>query len=254
MEKGLSINLIKYELRNSLSNFMQLFFGIIFPIFMGYLIYIGGIKDMPKEIHSTFGTVIYTGMPLIICNAIILIGYGANFSVELSEKAILRLKLFGFSEKTVILGKLISQFIILTLGFFIYSIAMFMLIEIKTPTVSGAIVYYVSLYLLAIIIFLLSHGIANIFQKFGSTFAVSMTVFFLTQTLAGLMGLQVNIFPRFLQNIAYSIPYYYVAQDFHKVWLGESYNFVPFIQSMIFFAALSIFVLLFSFYLRRRKK
>ncbi|WP_164995900.1 ABC transporter permease [Miniphocaeibacter massiliensis] len=253
MNSKLSKRLISYELRNATGNIWSILFGLVFPVIMGIIIYKGSLSSIPKDFAKQFATILYISFTAMTINSILLIGYGVNLSLELAEKITLRLNLFGISQKTLVLGKLIAQLIVFAICYFMYTVVLYLAIGIETPTFIGALIYLISILLLCIISFVFAHGIANLFQKFGPTYAVSMVIMLGTMLLGGMMGVKVEQFPKIIQNISYMLPYTYISQDFYKVWIGESYNFVPFIQSILFYGGLSVAILLFSFYYRRRK-
>ncbi len=253
MNKLLSKRLIKYELKNASGNIWSIMFGLVFPIAMGIMIYKASLSTIPEDFHRTFGTILFISFTVMAINSILLIGYATNLSLELEQKVTLRLNLFGISQKTLVSSKLIAQLIVFTICFLIYAITMFIIVGVETPTISGLLIFLMSIYLLCGISFVFGHGIANIFQKFGPTYAISMVVMMGSILFSGMMGIKVEQFPKVVQKISYTLPYTYIAEDFYKVWKGEAYNFVPFIQSLIFFGGLSVIILLFSFYHRRRK-
>lgn len=253
MDKTQSKRLISYELKNASGNIWSIAFGLVFPIFFGVVIYKGSLSQIPESFAKEFGTALFLSMIIMSINSILLIGYATNLSLELVDKVTLRLNLFGISQKAIVVSKLIAQMILFVICVLIYTFFYYILVGIAKPALTGLLIYILSISVLSIITFVLGHGLANLFQKFGPTYAVTMMFMLGTMFVSGMMGLQLEQLPKFLKNLTYILPYVYISQDFYKVWMGESYNFVPFIQSMIFLASFSLLVLLFSFYYRRRK-
>lgn len=68
------------------------------------------------------------------------------------------------------------------------------------------------------------------------------------------MGLPVSKLPKALRYISDLLPTTQLGSDYLDFWVGRDYNFGPLIQSMIFFLALSIAILLLAFKVRGRKK
>lgn len=236
-------NLVKYELRNLIGNIFTLIFGLVFPIFMA--IFLGGIigGQVPAEARELVITNIFISNSLIIPLATVFIGYSATFSQELEKNIPLRFRLFGYSEKTLVLSKIIAYLIFMTISLVVYSIVSYLALDIQLPSFRTAIILIISLYVLAIIFFVLSHGISLLIKKFGPTYAITMILYFAIMILSGMFGVQPKNFPEPLMKVAYLFPTTYVASDFGDFWRGGSYNFMPYIQSLILFTAVALIVL-----------
>lgn len=253
MNKVISKRLIGYELKSASGNIWSIIFGLFMPIIYGVIIYKAYVPQVTESVAREFATGLYMSMAVMAINAILLIGYAANLSLELEQKVTLRLNLFGISNRTIVMSKLIAQLSLFIICYLIYTISFKLLVGFELPTINGLFIYMLSVFIISIISFVMAHGIANIFQKFGPTYAITMFIMLGTMFLSGVMGIQVENLPKAVQKISYLLPYTYLTKDFYKVWMGKSYNFVPFIQSILFFGGLSIIILLFSFYYRRRK-
>lgn len=251
-EKKCNLNLILYEIRNISGNFFVHFFGIVFPILMSLILTQAVGSQVPEVIRQDVVTSIVISMSLVCPLAIILIGYPANYSQEVEKGVPLRMRLFGYGEKSVILAKVIAQLIFLTIALGIFGIAEVVLIDIQKPALSSLLCLIGCLYLLAIILFILAHAIANILKRFGPTFAVTMTLYFLIMIVCGMMGVSTEQLPKALQAVANTLPMTYICNDFSDFWQGGSYNFVPLIQSFLFLGAFSGILLLFASYKDRR--
>ncbi|MEG1255937.1 ABC transporter permease [Clostridium sp.] len=237
--KTLNLNLIKYELRNLVGNIFTLIFGLFFPIFM--TVFLGNIigAKVPENMKETVMTNIFITSSLIIPLATIFIGYSAVFSQELEKNIPLRFRLFGYSEKTLLVSKICANLIFMTVSLFIYTTIVYFALEIQIPTLKSALILIVSLYVLATCLFILAHGIALFFKKFGPTYGITMVLYFVIMILSGMFGVQAKDFPEPLKNVAYFLPTTYISGEFIDFWQGGTYNFVPYIQSFIFFAAIS---------------
>jgi ABC-2 type transport system permease protein len=146
----------------------------------------------------------------------------------------------------MLIAKMIAYLIFTTGAFLLYSITDLLVLDIQVPKLSSVVVWIVSLYALAIILFVLAHGLASIFKKFGPTYAVSMVLYFGFMILCGMMGLSVDQLPKALKVIAKAFPMSYISSDFVEFWQKGTYNFAPLVQSFLFFGAVSFIVLIFS--------
>ena len=136
-EKKCNWNLILYELRNISGNFFTQFFGIVFPILMSLILTNVVEKQVPKAIAQDAVTSIVISMSLVCPMSIVLIGYAANYSQEVEKGVPLRMRLFGYRDKSMILAKIIAQLIFLTMALGIYGIAEVILVDIAKPTMSS---------------------------------------------------------------------------------------------------------------------
>ncbi len=243
-EKRCGRRLIMYEIRNVLGNPFVYMFGIIFPILMLFIITRAVKADVPEAMVSQVNTAVFITMSLIIPMAVILLGYASNYSQELEKEIPLRMKLFGFPEKSVLLAKVIAQFAVMAVGLALYTAVAYGALEMERPRFTSALCLIVCLLLLGGIFFALGHGVATIFKKFGPTYAVMMAIYFGVMILCGMMGVQVEDLPEFGQKMAALLPMSYISSDFIDFWTEGSYNFAPLIQSFLFFAAVAGIVLL----------
>lgn len=244
--KLFNLSLIKYELRNIVGNIFTLIFGVFFPI--GFTIFLGTVmaSKVSGDMKDTFVANIFISSSLIIPLATLLVGYSAVFSQELEKNIPLRFRLFGYSERTVLISKICANLIFMTLSFVLYAAAVCSVLKVKTPAFSSALILIVSLYLFSVFLFILAHGIALFFKKFGPTYAISMLLYFGIMILSGMFGVQAKDFPDALKVVAYTLPTTYISGEFAGFWQGGSYNFAPYIQAFLFFAAVSCIVLFMS--------
>lgn len=253
MNKKLSIRLIMYEIRNIKGNWFTVFFGLVFPIIMTLIFSQTYMKDLTGEIREKAMTGLYINMSLIIPLSILLIGYSVTYSQELEKDIPLRMHLFGFQQSTMLTAKLIANFVFTTGALLFYTFINSFILDIQIPTFSSAICYIITLYLLSAVFFILAHGIAGIFKKFGPTYAATMTLYMGFMMICGLMGIQVDAFPKGLQTVAYALPMTYISKDYVDFWQGGSYNFAPIAQSFLFLGAVSGIILLLSLKRNSRK-
>lgn len=244
--------LIKYEIRNIIGNPFTLFFGIVFPVLMLFIITTSLKEQVPAGMVAEANTQSFITLSLIIPMAVILLGYSADYSQELEKDIPIRMRLFGFHQGTMMLAKVIAQILALTMGMAIYTIISYSFLELQIPTLSSAFCLIICIYLIGTALFGLAHGIAGIFKKFGPTYAIVMILHFGIMILCGMMGMKTNQFPQFLQSIVALLPMSYISQDFINFWTGGSYNFVPMIQAFLFLTAVSGILILYSNYRSRR--
>lgn len=252
MKNKCSFRMVLYELRNINGNFMTHFFGIVFPNIMCLLLSKTVGSQVPDNVRQEVLTSITLSMSLVMPMAIMLLGYGALYSQEVERGIPLRMRLFGYSEKSEITAKLIAHLIFLTIAFIIFSLVQIIAMDIPKPAFSSLICLILSLYLLGIIFLVIAHSFAQIFKKFSITFGVSMFLYFMIMMITGMMGIETEQLPQTLQKIAGMFPMTYVSNDFASFWQGGSYNFMPYIQSLLFLGAIAGILLLYSMHKNRR--
>ncbi len=252
MKNKCSFKMVLYELRNINGNFMTHFFGIVFPNIMCLLLSKTVGSQVPDNVRQEVLTSITLSMSLVMPMAIMLLGYGALYSREVESGIPLRMRLFGYSEKSEITAKLIAHLIFLTIAFIIFSLVQMIAMDIPKPAFSSLICLILSLYLLGIIFLVIAHSFAQIFKKFSITFGVSMFLYFMIMMITGMMGIETEQLPQTLQKIAGMFPMTYVSNDFVSFWQGGSYNFMPYIQSLLFLGAIAGILLLYSMHKNRR--
>ena len=127
-------------------------------------------------------------------------------------------------------------------------------LKMEKPTAAAAALWLAGMYLLSALLMILSHGIATLIRKFGPTYGVVMALYFIMMILSGYMGIQTSKLPDFLKPVSDLLPTTQLGNDYIKFWMGKEYNFGPLVQSMLFFGALSLIVLLIAFKVRGRKR
>ena len=249
-KKKFSVQMVWYEIRNLNGNLMSHFFGIVFPNLMSLLISKAACAQIPADMRQQAVTSIMLSMSLIMPMSTMLLGYGALYS---QEKGVpLRMHLFGFRERSLLLAKIAAHFVLLTVEIIIFAVFHAAVMDVQKPAVSSVVCLLVSLYAVALLFLVLSHAIANIFRKFSFTFGIEMALYFIMMVLTGMMGVKTEQLPAFLQKMAKTLPMTYISSDFVDFWQGGSYNFMPFVQAFIFMGAVTGIVLLLSLKIRRK--
>lgn len=251
--KTLSLKLIRLELVGILANWFIPFFGVVFPLLMGILLATIVLGDVPEAFLPEARTSLMLSISQIIPLASILLGHSSIFSQELENKIPLRMRLFGFPEHVTLIAKLIAEFLFMTLAIILYVVVFFNIYKLIIPSPKAIAITLIALYLEGFICFMLAHGIANFFRKFGPTYAMTMVIYFGLMMVGGMMGIQPNQMPASFRFISSLLPFSYISQDFVNIWKGVPYSYGPFIQSLIVLGALSAIVLVLSIIFRKNR-
>lgn len=238
--------MVLYELRNINGNLMPHFFGFVFPNFMSLIFIRIVTTQVPEPMRQNAAVSVMISMALIIPMSIMFIGYGSLYSQEVENEVPLRMRLFGFQEKTLLTAKIIAHLIFMTIAFIIYAVFQAITADLPKPAFSSLVCLLASLYLIGAILLVIAHAIANIFRRFSITFGLTMLIYFILMMLTGMMGISTEQLPRPLQKVAAVFPMTYISNDFADFWQGGAYNFMPFIQSLIFLAALSGILMMYA--------
>ena len=245
---------IKYELRNVAGNPFVHIFGVLFPSLITIILASAlGSDLLDSTYQNQVITNLFLGNGTIIPLATILIGYSSLYSQEIENKIPERMRLFGCTERCTICNRLIAEGIFLTFAYIIYFVVNVNVLNIAKPTAAGVIIYFVVSYVLSGILFIASHAIAGLVKKFGLTFLITMTLYFGIMILSGMMGVTKEMLPKGVQVISNLLPTTYMREDFYDIWVGNSYRYVPMIQSFLFLGAVSGILLFVLAYKNRRK-
>lgn len=251
-KKKCSFRMVRYELRNINGNFMTYFFGIVFPNIMSFIFATMDRKQMPEVMRQEAVVSVVICMAMIMPMSIMFLGYGALYSQEVENGVPLRLRLYGYCEKSLITAKVIAYLLFLTAAFLVYGIFQMLTQDIPKPAFSSLLCLLSSLYLMGIMFLVIAHSLANIFRRVSVTFGISMFVYFILMMLTGMMGIPAEMLPGVLREVARVFPITYICNDFAKFWQGGPYNFMPYIQSCIFMGAVTGIVAVYAQYRNRR--
>lgn len=252
LTKRLNWRIIKYEMLNLLGNPFVAFFGVVFPMMMSAIISQALRSQVPESFYAQANAQVFITVSMIIPMAVVFLGYAANYSQELEKDIPLRMSLFGFRERTVLVAKMISHIVFMTAGLLIYTVFVYSVLEIHIPQLKAALGLIGCWYLLGAIFFILSHAIAGIFKKFGPTYSIVMALYFLFMLLSGMMGVQSDQLPKVLKVFADLLPMSYISSDFDSFWESGTYNAAPLLQSFLLIGAVSGILLLYSIRKNRR--
>jgi len=252
MNKKSDFYLLKYEFKNNLNNGYSFFFGALFPLLLLFLISRSITSDVPQDLQKEVMSSLFLTMSMIVPLASMFLGYSATYANELEKNVPLRLNLFGIKQSKLFFTKLKANYIFLTFCLLVFCLSIF-IVKIQIPTIPAFLVWLLVIYIFSAFLIALAHGLATLIGTFGPTYGVAMGIYFLIMILSGMMGMSVTDLPEFIQPLARLLPPTQIGLDFVDFWMGKSYNFAPLIQSLIFFGAISLIVLLLSFRKKSRK-
>lgn len=243
----ISGQMLLYEFRNVIGNPYVHIFGVGMPIMMMVLICrVVGTEITDAAILADAVTAVFLGIGTMIPMATVLIGYGVNRARELEKEIPLRMELFGIRTIVTLCNNALAELIYMLISFVLYFAVGFAVVGVKAPKMSGLVIYMICILILSAIMFCLAYAISSLLKKFGATYCVTMFLYFGFMILGGMMGITYDNMPEGLQIAAQMLPITYINRDFHTVWKGESYNFVPMLQSYLLLAAVTGILLFIS--------
>lgn len=252
--KTVSLSMITYELRNVTGNPFVHIFGIGLPIFFLFIItriVVSNLQD--TSLIKTASTSVFLGISTIIPMAMILMGYSVIQSQDLEKGIPERLQLFGIKQHITICNRIISELIFLSAAIILYFIVGIIFMDLQTPVISGIIIYIFCILVFSTICFILGHAIATLLRKFSLTYCIVMLLYFVFMIFGGMMGITYENMSTPMQAVAKLLPVTYFNKDFYTIWTGNSYNFVPMLQSYLFLGAISGVLLFIALKKDRRK-
>jgi len=249
----LCLKLVKYETVNLISNILIIIFGFAFPI--GMVLLFSFAFGSEVEITTHLHTTLFFQFALTIPLATLLIGHAVNYASELESGAVLRFKLFGYGERTLLIGKMLANLIFLTIALGVYSLIVVLVLDVAAPTVGALFTFLVFFYVLSVIIFVLGHAVATLFGQVGKVMGVCMALYFFMMVLGGMMGVQPSILPNGIRHIAMGIPFYYMSVYLTDFWFGTgSMNWLPFILSTVGMAIVAAGLFVLALWLKKKGK
>ncbi len=253
--KTITLSMILYELRNVTGNPFVHIFGVGMPVMMVILITRISIMEIPDaSAVKTISTNVFLGIGALIPMATILMGYSVRQAQDLEKGIPERLYLFGIKNHITICNRVISEMVFMTAALIIYFLVGYFAIDLEAPVFSGMIWYLLCLYIFSMLCFILGHAIASLAKKFSITYCVVMLVYFACMIFGGMMGISYDNMPAAMQAVAKLLPVTYFNRDFYSLWTGEKYNFVPMVQSYLFFGAVSGILLFVALRKERKSK
>lgn len=245
--KTVSLQMLGFEFRKTIGNPYVHIFGVGMPVLMMIVITrVAASEISDAAMCAVASTSVFLGIGALIPMATIFMGYGVSNAQEMEKGIPQRMELFGISARVSVCNRILSEAIFMVLAFLIYFAAGFGLVGLEAPKLSGAVLYVVCILGLSVILFCLAHGISSLLKKFSLTYCVTMLVYFAMMILGGMMGITYENMPSIVQTVAKMLPVTYINRDFYTVWSGESYNFMPMLQSYLLMAAVAGIVMFFA--------
>ena len=213
--KTVSLQMLGFEFRKVIGNPYVHIFGVGMPVLMMIIITraIGG--EVPE------------GAMRIAMNTSVFLGIGSLIPMA------------------TIFNRILSEIIFMALAFLIYFVVGYVAVDLNAPTFSGGLLYLLCIFSFSVILFCLAHAISSLLRKFSLTYCVTI--------LGGMMGISFDNMPAAVQMVAKLLPVTYINRDFYTVWKGESYNFMPMLQSYLLMAAIAGIAIIFTMKRTERK-
>lgn len=238
------MKMIQYEMIQMLRNLVIPFFSLVFPLGMLYLITPAVVGNLKGEVADYARISVFTTIVQVIPLAVGFMGFASIYAQELESHIPFRLKMFGISEMTQLYAKMIVTFVMITMSYSIYvCIARFQM-GVPQLTIRNVMVIYILIIAEMIGLMILAYAICLYFKKFGPSFTLVMFLYFVILFGAGMMGIRESNMSEFVVRINRFFPFRYVSNDMHKIFFNQSYNYMPLIQSLIFFIGLSCIICL----------
>lgn len=244
--------IFKFESKLLLQNFTGLFFGMVFPILMSFLI-ISGIKDIPASHIDEVKRSIVLTISIISPLSIFLVGLSSVFAKDLEEGVYDRLDLFSINHLSMAKYKFTVYYLFWSACNILYFVVMKYALDVNIPLIS-IIKHTGFVTLITIASFFIGYSICIFFKKFSVSFSISMGIYFLSMILGGMMGIQVEDMPKGIKQIAQLIPisHFSSTEYVNEVAKGAKLNY-SFFQSLIVLVLLSIVLFTISIYKNKRK-
>ncbi len=234
--KLITKSMILYELRNVTGNPFVHIFGVGMPVLMSILItHMVTMEMSDAAMAKTVSTSVFLGIGALIPLATILMGYSVMQAQDLEKGIPERLKLFGNS--VTICNRAVSELIFMLAAFLIYFIAGSCFIGLEAPVVSGWVLYAFCMVVFSVLCFIMAHGLACLLKKFSVTYCGVMIIYFAFMIFGGMMGVDYENMPGWMQGVAKLLPVTYFNRDFYEIWTGKAYDFMPMVQSFLLFGA-----------------
>ncbi len=236
----ITVQMLSFEFRNVIGNPYIHIFGVGMPVFMMILICRSVAAEMAEgTLYASMATSVFLGIGAMIPMATVLMGYGISHAQELEKGIPQRMELFGIMPGVSMCNRILAEGIFMLLAFGIYFAAGYIVVGVESPRTSGLLIYILCMVVFSVMMFCLAHGIASLIRRFGLTYCVTMILYFVFMILGGMMGISYDKMPGVMQLFARMLPVTYINRDFYTVWKGESYNFMPMIQSFLLLGAIT---------------
>lgn len=244
--------IFKFEIRLLLQNFSSIFFGVVFPILMSFLV-ISGLKNIPQSHLNEVKKGIIVTLSIISPLSIFMIGLSAVFSKDLEEGVYDRLDLFSINHLQMAKYKFAVYFVFWMICNAIYFVVIKTGLKVDIAFVSIA-KHTMFATFIAVSSFLIGYSICLLSKKFAIAFPLTMGIYFLSMILGGMMGIQVEDMPACLRKIAEFFPIsHFSSYDYvNEIAKGSKLNY-SFLQSLVVLVLFSAILFWISLYKNKRK-
>lgn len=229
-EKKSILKLTGYELRNMAGTPWMYIFGILMPIGFAILFSVIGMNEEGvngQEMKSFISTAISVSITMMIPLASVLISCAVQTAQEIEKNIPLRMRLFGYTEGKIFLARGLAEMILVTLSALLYWGVTGIVLPLQKPAFGSVAAWIICYYVFSAILYCLAYGIAGLLKKFGTTYGITMCIYFAFLMLSGMMGLQTSKLPKALQAVSNLLPTTYVTNDFVSFWQGENITGFP---------------------------
>lgn len=252
--KNVSLQMLLFEFRKTIGNPYVHIFGVGMPVLMMIIITRAVTGEIPDAaMHASVNTTVFLGIGALIPMATIFMGYAVSNAQELEKGIPQRMELFGITPGTTIRNRILAETIFMLLAFLIYFVAGYVVVDLEAPKLSGGVLYVICILGFSVLLFCFAYGISSLLRKFSLTYCVVMLLYFAMMILGGMMGISYENLPSGVQLVAKLLPVTYINRDFYTVWRGESYNFMPMLQSYLLMGAAAGILMFFTLKRTERK-
>ncbi len=240
--KLFNAKLLKYELKSQMRNWYVPFFGLIFPTLISQLVVRNALTEVPQEILPYVHIKIFFAFSMYIPLCCVFLAHSYSYGYEVEKEIPLRFRLFGIKESTQISCRLQAVLIVSVIALIIFCLGFFLSFEVPVPSAGAVAISIAVFFALSISLFMLAHSLGLLIRRYDATGGIAMGIYFLFLFMGGGLGMQQENFPKALKVISGIFPFYHVSGTLGSLFYEET-NMAPLVQSLIFFALLSVAML-----------
>ena len=244
--------LLIYEAKLLLKNYSCVFFGLIFPIVLVFLIIYGNLSNVPEPFVGEVKRSILFTINLISPLSIFLVGHAAITARDMEEGVYDRLDLFSIKQFQIACYKFLVYFIFVLVCGAIYFGMMIPIFDVK---ISGLELLRHTIYVFVVSVgyFFLSHAICLYTKKLSLSSGLSMLLYFATMILSGMMGISVENMPQPIKSLAQALPTSHFSSQEYLQEISQGTVNYSFVQSLIILVLLSLSLMALAVYKNRRQ-
>ncbi len=229
---------------------LSIFFTIIFPILMMFIIILSygnvSIENEYYLIDKYFMITIGMGiLPLAF------ISFPMWLGNSFENRSIERLNFFGVKTSKIFIGDVLAHLVLACISIFINILFAYIFFGLRFPRIDFLLAFLLQ-YLIAVIVAMIIGGVfALVFKNTQVIMPFGLVVMFLLYMFCGVF-IPSNQLPTLIQKIANFLPINYAMNDFFDIWTCKMYwnkSFLTLSVVYLFIGCLIIFI-----YSRCRKK